>query len=206
MKRLLLLCGISLFAMSIAFSQGYNVGDKASDFKLKNIDGKFVSLGGYPDAKGFVVVFTCNHCPYAKAYQDRIVELDQKYKLKGYPVIAINPNDSQLEPEDSYQLMIVRAKEKSFTFPYLIDEKQEVYRQYGAKRTPHVFVLQKQGSDFVVKYVGAIDDNYQDASKVTNSYLSNAVDALLAGHDPNPSFTKAIGCTIKDKLAQAEVK
>lgn len=199
MKRLLLLFGISLVSLTTMYAQGYQVGDKAMDFKLKNIDGKFVSLGNYPNAKGFIVIFTCNHCPYAKAYQDRIIELDQKYKSKGYPVIAINSNDPQLEPTDSYQEMVVRAKEKSYTFPYLFDETQDVYRKFGAKRTPHVFLLQKQGMDLVVKYIGAIDDNYQDASKVTTPYLSNAVDALLAGKNPDPTFTKAIGCSIKDK-------
>ena len=95
--------------------------------------------------------------------------------------------------------MIVRAKEKGYTFPYLFDQTQDVYRKYGAKRTPHVFLLQKQDGQFVVKYIGAIDDNYQDASQVTTPYVSNAVEALLAGRNPDPSFTKAIGCTIKDK-------
>jgi peroxiredoxin len=199
MKRFLLLLGISLSSITATFAQGYQVGDKASDFKLKNIDGKFVSLSNYPNAKGFVVIFTCNHCPYAKAYQDRIIQLDKKYKPKGYPVIAINSNDPQIEPTDSYQNMIVRAKEKGYTFPYLFDETQNVYREYGAKRTPHVFLLQKEGGNLVVKYIGAIDNNYQDASKVTDPYVSNAVDALLAGREPNPTFTKAIGCSIKDK-------
>jgi peroxiredoxin len=178
---------------------GYNVGDKASDFKLKNVDGNYVSLKDYSNAKGFVVIFTCNHCPYAKAYQDRIIEIDRKYKSKGYPVIAINSNDPQLEPEDSYEGMVIRTKEKGFTFPYLFDESQAVYRQYGATRTPHVFLLEKEGNDLVVRYIGAIDDNYQDATKVTNAYLTNAIDALLTGGTPNPTFTKAIGCTIKDK-------
>ena len=199
MKQLLFLFGISLMSYTAINAQGYSVGDKASDFKLKNVDGKFVSLSNYASAKGFVVVFTCNHCPYAKAYQERIIQLDQKYKSKGYPVIAINSNDPQLEPADSYQEMIVRAKEKSFTFPYLFDETQDVYRKYGAKRTPHVFLLQKQGSNLVVKYVGAIDDNFEDATKVTSPYVAKAIDALLAGQEPNPAFTKAIGCGIKDK-------
>lgn len=199
MRKLAVSLGISLFTVISVLSQGYQVGDKAADFKLKNTDGSFVSLSSYPDAKGFIVVFTCNHCPYAKAYQDRIIQLDQKYKTKGYPVIAISSNDPQLEPSDSYQEMIVRAKEKGYTFPYLFDETQEVYRKFGAKRTPHVFVLQKQAGNLVVKYIGAIDDNFQDASKVTTPYLSNAIDALLAGQEPNPSFTKAIGCSIKDK-------
>ena len=199
MKQLLFLFGISLMSYTAINAQGYSVGDKASDFKLKNVDGKFVSLSNYASAKGFVVVFTCNHCPYAKAYQERIIQLDQKYKSKGYPVIAINSNDPQLEPADSYQEMIVRAKEKSYTFPYLFDETQDVYRKYGAKRTPHVFLLQKQGSNLVVKYVGAIDDNFEDATKVTSPYVAKAIDALLAGQEPNPAFTKAIGCGIKDK-------
>ena len=199
MKQLLFLFGISLMSYTAINAQGYSVGDKASDFKLKNVDGKFVSLNSYASAKGFIVVFTCNHCPYAKAYQERIIQLDQKYKSKGYPVIAINSNDPQLEPADSYQEMIVRAKEKSYTFPYLFDETQDVYRKYGAKRTPHVFLLQKQGSNLVVKYVGAIDDNFEDATKVTSPYVAKAIDALLAGQEPNPTFTKAIGCGIKDK-------
>jgi peroxiredoxin len=198
MKRLLLLFGISLLTMSVTYA-GYIVGDKATDFNLKNVDGKYVSLKDFPNAKGFIVVFTCNHCPYAKAYQDRIIELDKKYKNKGYPVIAINPNDPQLVPDDSYDAMVTRAKEKGYTFPYLLDEKQNIYRQYGASHTPHAFLLQKENGALVVKYIGAIDDNYQDASKVTTPYLANAVDALLAGNSPNPAFTKAIGCGIKDK-------
>jgi peroxiredoxin len=199
MKQLATLLVFSLFAFSAAFSQGYKVGDKASDFKLKNIDGKFVSLSDYPNAKGFIVVFTCNHCPFAQAYQDRIIEIDKKYKLLGYPVIAISSNDPGIVPEDSYDNMVSRAKEKGYTFPYLFDETQDVYRMYGAKKTPHVFLLQNKGNDFLVQYIGAIDDNYKDASKVTSPFLANALDAVLAGHAPDPSYTKAIGCTIKDK-------
>ena len=202
MKRLIIFLSISILAITAALSQGYNVGDRASDFKLKNVDGKLVSLSDFPAAKGFVVVFTCNHCPFAKAYQDRIIQIDQKYKPEGYPVIAINPNDPTVEPEDSFDNMILRAKEKKFSFPYLFDETQAVYRQYGAKRTPHIFLLQKQGNDLVVKYIGAIDDNSQDASKVANTYLANAIDNLLAGRVPDPATTKAIGCSIKDKQAQ----
>jgi peroxiredoxin len=199
MKRLFILLGLTLLTLSFTFSQGYNVGDKAADFKLKNVDGKMVSLSDYQDAKGFVVIFTCNHCPFAIAYQDRIIQINKKYKSQGYPVIAINPNDPVVVPEDSFENMVLRAKEKKFTFPYLFDETQSVYRQYGAKRTPHVFLLQKQGSDFVVKYIGAIDDNSQDASKVTTPFLSNAIDNLLAGKSPDPELTKAIGCSIKDR-------
>ena len=180
--------------------EGYKVGDKAADFSLKNVDGKMVSLSNFNTAKGFVVVFTCNHCPFAKAYQDRIIAIDEKYKPMGYPVIAINPNDPELVPEDSYTEMQKRAKEKGYTFPYLIDAKQQVFREYGATNTPHVFLLQKDKTgEYIVKYVGTIDDNYQDASAVTKTYLSDAIDALLAGKDPDPNTTKAIGCSIKVK-------
>ena len=110
---LALFMGVSL-AMANGGPAGYEVGDKAEDFKLKNVDGKMVSLSDYEDAKGFIVIFTCNHCPYAKLYEDRIIELNNKYAPKGYPVIAINPNDPVVQPEDSYDEMKVRAKEKGF--------------------------------------------------------------------------------------------
>lgn len=177
--------------------KGYSIGDEATDFKLKNIDDQFVSLADYPNAKGFIVIFTCNHCPYAVAYQDRIIALDKKYKDLGYPVIAINPNDPVKQPEDSFELMKVRAKEKGFTFPYLVDEGQEIYPQYGATKTPHVFILQKTDNGNIVQYIGAIDDNYDDASAVTEKYVENAVDALLVGNEVAVKETKAIGCTIK---------
>ena len=199
MKNLIITAFISMFALSAAYSQGYSVGDKASTFKLKNVDGKLVSLSDYPNAKGFTVIFTCNHCPYAKAYQDRIIALDKKYKVKGYPVIAVNPNDASVLPEDSYENMIIRAKEKGFTFPYLYDETGDICRKYGATRTPQVYLLEKKGADLIVRYTGAIDDNSQDASKVKAPYLANAIDALLTGGSPEPAFTKAIGCGIKTK-------
>jgi peroxiredoxin len=182
-----------------AFSGGYKVGDKATDFKLKNVDGTYVSLSDYEDAKGFVVVFTCNHCPYAKAYQDRIIAIDKEYKKKGYPVIAVNPNDEEIVAGDSFDAMVERAKEKGYTFPYLKDETQEVYRTYGATRTPHVYLLDKESGNMIVKYIGAIDDNYKDPSAVSETYLTDAIDALLADKTPDPQVTKAIGCTIKDK-------
>lgn len=199
MKRITISLSLLMVSLSLALAGGYKVGDKASDFKLQNVNGKYVSMEDYSDAKGFIVVFTCNGCPYAKAYQDRIIELDKKYKSKGYPVIAINPNDTDLKPEDDLEGMKQRAEEKGFTFPYLKDANYEVFKEYGATRTPHIYVLTKQSSDLVVSYIGAIDDNYQDPSAVNEPYLANALDALLADKDPKPSFTKAIGCTIKQK-------
>ncbi len=199
MKRSVLLIAFVFAAVAGVSAQGYKVGDIATDFKLKNVDNKMVSLADFPKAKGFIVVFTCNHCPYAKAYEQRIVALDKKYKAKGYPVIAINPNDPAALPADSFEEMQKRAKEAGFTFPYLFDDGQKVYPVYGATRTPHVFLLQKTKKGNVVRYIGAIDDNYEDASAVKTPYLANAVDALLSGKKVSPDFTKAIGCGIKSK-------
>lgn len=186
----------------VTLPEGYKVGDEAMDFKLKNIDDKEVSLAQFTDAKGYIVIFTCNHCPYAKAYEGRIKDLDKKYKALGYPVIAINPNDPALQPEDSYEAMKTNAKEKGFTFPYLFDEKQEVYPVYGATKTPHVYLLQKENGKLIVKYIGAIDDNYEKPAEVKAKYVATAVDALLAGKPVTETKTVAVGCSIKDKRTQ----
>ncbi len=176
---------------------GYEIGDTAEDFNLKNVDGKMVSLSQFKNTKGFIVIFTCNTCPYSVAYEDRIIALDKKYKPIGYPVIAINPNNPVISKGDSFELMQKRAEEKSFTFPYLFDDGQKVYPKYGATRTPHVFLLNKENSQLKVKYIGAIDNNAQDASGVTEKYVENAVDALLTDKKIDPAITKAIGCGIK---------
>jgi peroxiredoxin len=191
---LLLFAG--LFAAFRPAGAGYVVGDQAADFKLKNVDGKMYSLAGIKDAKGYIVVFTCNHCPYAKAYEDRLVELHKKYAPLGYPVVAINPNDKTMQPQDSYDKMVERAKDKSFPFLYLYDENQEIARTYGATRTPHVYVLD---ADRKVRYIGAIDDNHEEPENVQERYVENAVNALLEGKDVAKTETRAIGCTIKWK-------
>ena len=195
------LTALVFFASFNSAPSGYNVGDKAMDFKLKNIDNKMVSLADYTSAKGFIVVFTCNHCPFAVAYQDRIIALDKKYSKQGYPVIAINSNDVTQVPADDFASMQVRAKEKKFTFPYLLDETQTVASTYGATKTPHVFVLQKKDAELIVQYIGAIDDNSEDAKQVKEKYVESAVDAMLAGKPVPVAFTKAIGCSIKWKKA-----
>lgn len=199
----LLLIFVASFAMGFKaatehnLDKGYDVGDIAADFSLKNVDGTMVSLSNFDSAKGFLVIFTCNTCPYAQAYEDRIIALDAKYKPQGVPVIAINPNDPSIQPGDSFDKMQERASEKGFTFPYLLDEEQTVFPKYGATRTPHVFLLEKTSSGNMVKYIGAIDDNYQDASQVEETFVENAVDAMLAGGEISPKTTKAIGCSIK---------
>ncbi len=196
------LTGALMSSIPPAEKEGYKVGDTATDFSLKNIDGNMVSLSDYEDAKGFLVIFTCNSCPYAVAYEDRIIALDKKYKSQGVPVIAINPNDPEVQPRDSFDKMKKRAAKKGFTFPYLFDHGQKIYPQYGATRTPHVYLLEKTDKGNVVRYIGAIDDNYQDAAAVETRYVENAVNAMLAGNDIKVTSTRAIGCSIKSKMSQ----
>lgn len=192
---------ITLLAAFVAASftavppgNGYKVGDKARDFKLKNVDGKTVSLNSMKDVKGYIVIFTCNTCPYAVAYEDRIIALHQKYAAQGYPVVAINSNDKDIKPDDSFDKMQQRAKDKQYPFAYIYDESQQVARAFGAAKTPHVYILDKKR---VVRYVGAIDDNSENADAVKEKYAENALDALLAGKQIAVKETKAIGCGIK---------
>jgi peroxiredoxin len=186
-----------LFTTAISAQNGYDIGALAADFNLENIDGSFVSLSDFSESKGFIVVFTCNTCPYAVAYEDRIEALNKKYAKKGYPVIAIMPNNTEIKPGDSLDAMRKRANKKGFTFPYLIDREQAVFPQYGATKTPHVYVLQKNNEMLTVRYIGAIDDNYKDANKVVLKYVEDAVDALLMNRKVPVSKTRAIGCSIK---------
>jgi peroxiredoxin len=182
-------------------ANGYQVGDKAADFRLKNVDGKLIALADNKAAKGYIVVFTCNTCPFAQAYEDRIIALNAKYAPLGYPVVAINPNDATNGPEDSYAAMQKLAKDHKYAFPYLQDETQQVAHTYGATRTPHLYVLKRQGTDFVVSYVGAIDDNSEDAKLVKTKYLENAMTDIMAGKPAATSTTQAIGCSIRWKKA-----
>ena len=176
---------------------GYKVGDLATDFSLMNVDDKIVSLSDFKDAKGFIVIFTCNTCPVSVANEDRILALDKKYKSLGYPVIAINPNNPVVQPGDSFELMKVRAKEKGFTFPYLFDEGQNIFPQYGASATPHVYILQIEKEGLRVKYIGGIDNSSRNPAMVKIKYVENAVDALLEGKEVEVNYTRAIGCSIK---------
>jgi peroxiredoxin len=200
LKRTLLL-PVFLLVSLLATAQGLKVGDKAPNFKLKNVDGSMVSLDTYKDAKGFIVVFSCNHCPYVKKYEDRYIDLHKKYNKKGYPVVAISSNDVVSTPDDSYENMIKRHKEKGYGFNYLYDETQQTAKQYGAEKTPHVYILSRQGSEYTVEYIGAIDDNPFNANLVKERYVENAIDALLAGKKPTLTATKAVGCGIKWKAS-----
>lgn len=194
-KMLLLISGFLVFVLSLQAQTSYEIGSEVEDFTLKNVDGEMVSLSDY-DSEGIVIIFTCNHCPYAVKYEDRIIDFHNEYASKGYPVLAINPNDPEVQPEDSFDKMKERAAEKNFPFKYVFDEGQEVYPKFDATRTPHVFLLD---SERRLRYVGAIDDNYKNPSMVEVHFLKDAVAALQAGEQPDPARTKAIGCSIKTK-------
>ena len=204
MRKLFLLCTAVLMTAVLtqqnlhAQADQALIGKAAPTFELKNIDGKMVSLQQVLSKnEGVILVFTCNHCPYSVKYEDRIMALDKKYKLLGYPVIAINPNDPVAYKEDNFENMKKRAKQKGFSFPYLVDETQQIAKAYAATRTPHVYLIRKEADEIgVVRYVGAIDDN-TEAEAVTVKYVEDAITRLKGNEDAEPSYTKAIGCGIK---------
>ncbi len=193
----------TLAITSLYAQDGLKVGDEAANFKLVNagntingIDAE-VSLEDYNNAKGYIIVFTCNECEVSVAYEDRLIALHRKFALEGYPVIAINPNDSEMLPEESYESMKIRAKEKNFPFAYLNDATQDIALEYGVTETPHVFVVQKKKGTNIIRYIGAIDDNTFEADNVEIAYLEEAVNLLLAGDLPKRKMTKSDGCSIK---------
>ncbi|QMW07179.1 thioredoxin family protein [Spirosoma foliorum] len=179
--------------------KGYTLGDVVADFRLKNVDGRTISLADYRSQKGLIVVFMSNHCPFAKAYEDRVSALDRKFSSQGYPVLAIMPNDPAAYEEDSFENMKVRARDKSFPYAYTIDETQAIARAFGATRTPQVYVLKQTNNQFVLEYVGTIDDSPQDEASVQRRYVDEAVSSLLAGRPVQSPITKPIGCAIKWK-------
>lgn len=174
-------------------------GQAAPNFKLKNVDNTEVSFTSYPKAKGFIVVFTCNTCPYAKAYEQRIIDLDKKYAPLGYPAIAINPNDAEVSKGDSFEKMQELAKEKKYSFPYLFDNGQVITNLYGAKNTPHLFVLSKSEKGNNIEYTGAIDNDTEELNADRTKYVEQAITALLKNEKPAVVLTKAIGCTVRRK-------
>ncbi|QSE98004.1 thioredoxin family protein [Fulvivirga lutea] len=194
-SKLLLLSALVLFFAG-APKAGYELGADVEDFTLKNVDGKEITLSEYGE-KGAIVIFDCNTCPYSKAYLERIKELDAMYAPKGYPVVAVNSNDPNKSPDDSFDKMVEYADENEYEHAYVYDADQSVAKAFGATNTPHVFIVQKNGEKLVLKYIGAIDNNTRDAEAADKKYVQDAVDALLEGKSPETAKTKAIGCTIK---------
>ncbi|NND32982.1 MAG: thioredoxin family protein [Saprospiraceae bacterium] len=203
MKSLVLyMIGFAAVAMTSAsydsISNPYSLGDQVDDFKLQNVDQEWIQLSEYKGEMGVIIIFTCNTCPYAQLYEDRIIDLHNTYKEKGFPVLAINPNDPIQKSGDSFEKMKIRSEEKAFTFPYVFDADQEIYPRFGATNTPQVFLLD---DELQLRYTGAIDDNPQNPQAVNINYVENAIEAIVADEDPNPAKTKAIGCGIKAKKA-----
>ena len=194
-----MLLTLAVAIAAYAQPKGYNIGDAVGDFRLKNVDGRTISLADYRSQKGIIVVFTSNHCPFAKAYEDRIIELDRKFAPQGYPVLAIMPNDPTAYEEDSFDRMKMRVQEKGYGFAYVIDETQAVARAFGAARSPQVYVLHQKDGQFFLEYVGTIDDNPQDSASVHRRYVDEAVSNLLLGKPVQSPITKPIGCAINWK-------
>lgn len=180
-------------------SEGYQIGDAVGNFKLKNVNGNIVSLSDFSGSKGVIVIFTSNHCPFAKAYEDRIIALNNKFASQGFPVIAINPSDPGTHQDDSLEKMKERSVSKNYGYSYLADDSQQTAKAFGVARTPQAYVLQKNGASFTVKYIGMIDDNPQDPAGATKFYVDEAVSNLAGGKPVVTTVTKPIGCAIKWK-------
>ena len=175
-----------------------NIGDKAIHFALRGVDDREHALAQYATKQVVVIFFSCNHCPYVRAWEDRIIQIQADYAGKNVQFIAINANDAQKYPEDGFPKMKERAREKDFNFPYLYDEIQNIARAYHAQCTPEFFVFDR---DRILRYHGALDDNFDDPGAVKNKYLQDALEAVLAGHTPAVAETPLVGCTIKWKIS-----
>jgi len=198
MKRHLLRSGL-IIALLAAFAGGafaIGLGDPMpmTDVQMKNVDGGMVSIGEVRDEAGTLVIFTCNSCPYAKAWEERIAELGNAYQAKGIGVIAINSNDPEVVAADGFDEMVARAKTLGLEFPYVVDGTSDVARAYGATKTPEVFLFDAEGR---LAYHGAVDDNVKDPEAVEHTYLKDALEAVLKGGAVDEAETKALGCSIK---------
>ena len=201
MKKVLA-CGLILFCLTgMAQSGNLKPGTPAPDFNLKNVNGETVSFASFPNVKGYIVVFTCNTCPVAKAYEQRVISLDKKYGPIGYPVIAINTNDPEVSPGDNFNAMVARAKEAGYPFPYLYDDGQKMTNAYGARNTPTVFLVKRVKDGNLIVYTGAIDNDPEEDKTDRINYLEQALSATEAGKEPAVASTKAIGCSVKRKRA-----
>jgi peroxiredoxin len=189
---LLLVFVIATFALSFKTKKNNTV----NNFSLININGKLISTANYLHAKGFIIVFTCNHCPFAKLYTSRLNALQQKYANSGVPLLAINSIDSVLFEEENFWAMQEKAVNEQFEFPYLYDPTQMVAKDFNAQKTPHAYVIWKVGNKWVIKYNGAIDDNGAEPQRVKNHYVADAVEALLANKKVDINEASSIGCQI----------
>jgi peroxiredoxin len=201
LRRLLPSMALMISLVSLARAEdsapaGLAIGDAApmTDVKMKNVDGRELTIGGVKGAKGTLVVFSCNHCPWAKAWEGRIVELGNAYPKRGIGVIVINSNDPTAYEEDAYPAMQQRARQRGMKYPYVVDATSGVARAYGATRTPEAFLFDAKGR---LVYHGTVDDNAHEPDKVAHRYLRDALEAVVAGQELTVKETKALGCSIK---------
>lgn len=177
-------------------TKNLKIGSQMPAFNLRSVDGKYYSPDLFKDKKALVVIFSCNHCPYVQAYEERIKDIAQDYAVKGVALVAINSNDDSQYEEDSFENMIKRAEDKNFNFPYLRDEDQSVAKTFDASHTPEIFLFDSVNK---LAYHGKIDDNWKEPEKAKSKYLRSALDELLAGKEISVPETFSIGCTIKWK-------
>ncbi len=182
--------------LAAATAQALSLGDKApkTDVKMKNVDGKELSIADVKGEKGTLVIFSCNHCPFAKGWEARISSLGNEYRKKGIGVIQINSNDPVANAEDAFDAMQERAKQRGFEFPYVVDATSGVAREFGATRTPEAFLFDADGK---LVYHGAVDDNHKSAEIAKEHYLKDALESLSGGKGIAVKETKAVGCGIK---------
>ncbi len=197
MKKLQIFILLALTAVSL--DAQYTVGDKVQDFKLKGTDGKMHSMSDFQNAKGYIVTFTCNTCPFAQKYEDRIIALNTKYAPMGYPVIAINANDVSQQPMNSMSEMKKRAEAKNYDFPYLRDDDQTVAKRFGAMRTPEIYLLVKKANGLFLAYTGAIDDNVDSPQQADKHFVAMAINDVMKDQMVEIPETRAVGCSIKWK-------
>jgi thioredoxin-related protein len=171
-----------------------------ADAKMKNVDGKEMTLAAAQGKKGTLVVFSCNACPWAKKWESRIVALGNDYSKKGVGVVVVNSNDPKVNAEDGYDVMVTRAKQRGMKFAYVEDATSDVARAFGATRTPEAFLFDASGK---LVYHGTIDDNADDAKAVKNKYLENALASVTAGKSVTVAETKSLGCGIKFRGSKA---
>lgn len=182
--------------MALTYSNMMPLGSPAPEFSLPGVDGRTYSPKDFSDARALLVVFTCNHCPYAQAVEERLIAIGNDYRERGLAVVLINSNDAETHPDDSFDKMKARAEEKSYPFPYLYDEDQSVARAYDAACTPDPYLFD---AEHKLVYRGRVDDNWKEPQSVTRHELREAIDALLAGEPVSETQNASLGCNIKWK-------
>lgn len=196
---LTMLLVVAVAGTALALKPGDSLPEAVASVKMQGVDGKEVTLKELMGSRGLLVIFSCNHCPWVKAWQARMVVLGNEYSQKGVGVVAVNSNDTAAYPDDDMEHMVVQAKEHGYRFPYVMDATSEVARAFGATRTPEAFLFDAQGK---LVYHGAIDDNAEKPHEVKNTYLADALAAVVEGKPVPVAETKAFGCSIKFRQAK----